>query len=255
VTRIGICGWNEKAREVIRQLRDPEIARHRRYRLTVIAEPGSAPVEERNGVDLHENVSFVFGDPTRRQVLKNAGVADLATLLVLADDGDGPRRKVADFRTLMCALAAAELNPRLHIVAEVLNSANQEHFRRIDRTEIVCDEDVAEKVLAQAVISPGITAVFLELLTAGEDSNEVYIVPVPERWLGKTFQAARDEASASGEEVVLLGYRTAAEGGKRRLTLNPRRPRRVGGEAPDGLQHALAAEDELVVMAYEEPCW
>lgn len=249
--RIGICGWNDEARAVIRQLQESVIATHQDFEITVIDGPASQDIAE----ECTRNVRFVFGDPTRSRTLENAGVGEMESLVVLADHSDPARESISDHRALVICLAAREVNSGLHLVAEVLQSENQEHFERLKGVEIVSVEDLAEKLLAQAVISPGITSVFLELLTATEDSNEIYLVQVPSRWEGRSFSEIAADIQDSDPPTLALGYRTAPRDGRPVVVLNPRQRKSERRGAVDWRQQRLGSGDALVVMAYEEPSW
>ena len=265
VPRIGICGWNDEARAVVRQLQESVIATHQDFEITVIDGPKPEEVE----TECTRNVRFVFGDPTRSRTLANAGVGEMTTLVVLADHAGTDLRRpsaspggqrddgesASDHRALVICLAAREVNPHVHLVVEVLQSENQEHFDRIAEIEIVSVEDLSEKLLAQAVISPGITGVFLELLTATEDSNEVYVVPVPARWEGLPFSQIAAKLDDADPPVIALGYRTKPGDGSPVIVLNPRHRKSIRHGVADWRQQRLGGGDELVVMAYEEPSW
>jgi len=249
--RIGICGWNVEAQAVIRQLQETVIASHQEFEITVIDGPTTEDVK----AECTRNVRFVFGDPTRREILDNAGVGEMEALVVLADRSSAQSERASDHRALVVCLAAREANPGLHLIAEVLESENQEHFQRIADVEIVSVEDLAEKLLAQAVISPGITTVFLELLTATEDSNEIYVVPVPECWLGRPFGRIAEDIQSDDFPAVALGYRTTTRDGRAVTVLNPRKRKAQRHGVVDWWQQPLAESDALVVMAFEEPSW
>lgn len=255
-TRIIICGWTEKTREILEQLQSAVVAAHHRFLITVLCETSRAKFEKTNGDYLQQDVCFIFGDPTRREVLENAGLAEMDSLVILSEGKSGKLRKYADHRTLMIALAASDVNSKLHIVAEVLDSQNQEHFSRVPQTEVVSVDDIAEKILAQAVISPGITKVFLELLTATEDSNEVYLVNVPSSWVGSSFHQIYRLLVESREAIILLGYETHSSKTKLpALVLNPRQDHTLEDGVTNWREYELQAGDRLVVLAYEQPRW
>lgn len=252
VCRIGICGWNAEARAILEQLHDP-VVQHE-FLVTILTPPGSGPENGREST-LYENVSFVFGDATQRRVLQNAGIASMETLVILADAKTEEARRYVDHRSLITALAARDVSPDVRIVAEVVDPTHQEHFQRIPGVEIVSVQNLAEKILAQAVMSPGITGIFMDLLTASRDSNEIYLIPVPERWHGKTFQELYLER-ADSDQVVVLGYETPApDGGGVVQILNPSQERQERSGVVDWRGYELAAEDRLIVIAYEEPQW
>lgn len=250
-SRVGICGWSDEARAVVSQLQSSVKATHQDFQITII----DGPVKQADQRECSRNVRFVFGDPTRSAVLENAGVGEMETLVILADRTDEASERFSDHRTLMVCLAARQVSPEVHLIAEVLNSGNQEHFERIPGTEIVSVEDLAEKLLAQAVISPGITGIFLELLTATEDSNEIYVVPVPPRWQGAAFSQVALEIEQSDPPIIALGYRTTPADGAPVTVLNPGHRRTELHGVVDWRQRSLGDGDSLVVMAYQEPAW
>lgn len=258
VHRVGICGWCEEAEEILRQLQDEVVAKHHRFSIKVIAERKRVGADRSETNGLFRNVSFVFGDPTRREVLDNAGIGDLESLVILADGSD----EHADHRSLVIALTARHLETRLRIVAEVLDPANQEHFDRIGGVEVVSVQSLTEKLLAQAVISPGITEAFNQLLKASADTNEIYLLPVPEAHVGSRFQDLYLELVESEQEVVLLGYETRptpeAETDPEPepvQVINPRQASVKRQGVVDSRDYVLGAGDRLIVMAYEEPVW
>lgn len=248
---VGLCGWNSAARSVISHLQSSLAAAHQEFKITVISEP----VEKSCLEECTRDVGFVFGDPTQGSVLQNAGVGDMDALVVLADRMSAEREEFSDHRALMVCLAANELSEDLHIVAEVLRSKNQEHFDRLPSVEVVSVEDLTEKLLAQAVISPGITRIFIELLTTTQDSNEIYIVPVPERWLGRPYSRIAEEIRSGEEPVIAIGYRYPRPNGSQAVVLNPRQKKSEIEGAVSWRHRVLEAGDALIVMAYEEPVW
>jgi TRAP transporter TAXI family solute receptor len=250
-TRIGICGWNDESRAVVRQLQDKVIESHQRFEVTVIVGPRKSGIE----TPCTRNVHFVFGDPTRTAVLDNAGLRHLETLVVLADRSDAASARFSDHRALAICLAAREVNPEAHLVVEVLSSDNQEHFQRLTGVEIVSVEDLAEKLVAQAVISPGITRIYTHLLTATEDSNEIYVVPVPTRWEGLPFRQIAADLQNSERPAIALGYRTRQPDGRPAIVLNPQQRRSESQGVVSWREQPLGSGDSLVVMAYEEPTW
>jgi hypothetical protein len=186
--------------------------------------------------------------------LKSAGIGDFDSLVILADRSDEASAKYTDHRSLMVALAANSIKPDLHIVVEVINSEHREHFERIPHTEIVSVQELSEKLLAQAVISPGITEVFFKLLTATADSNEIYVVSIPESWEGLEFQEVYREFLARDEPVIPLGYRCVSEeGGEPVVILNPHFKEGRTRGAVNWRRYKLQQGDALVAMAYEEP--
>lgn len=254
--RIAFCGWNDQAPDVIRQLQEQVVEARQRFHIKVVTDRLTEKSLGKKGPEVYKNVSFVFGDPTRQEVLASAGLAEMDGALILAEGVNGEGNRCADHRSLMVALAARAVQEDLHLVAQVLESRHQEHFRRIPNLEIVSLEDLAEKLLAQAAISPGISAVYHNLLTATSDTNEIYVVPVPPVWVGRSFQKLYLELMDNGEEVVLLGYATPREPDTERVVvLNPRQRKGERHGVVDWRGYELQPQDRLVVLAYEQPDW
>lgn len=253
--KVGICGWNPESRDIIGQLQAQVITDKYKFSFKIICPPKTTLAEESEKKGAPQNVSFVFGDPLKRETLKNAGVSEFRSLVIVADRSTPEAAKYSDHRSLMVALAARELNKDLHLVVEVLESENREHFQSIKNLEIVSVEDLAEKIMAQTVISPGITEVFERLLTATKDTNEIYLAPVPEPWLGKTFSQVYQAILESRQEVCLLGYESLTARNDRVLILNPSREQQQRNGAVNWREYAMKEGDSLVVMAYEFPDW
>lgn len=221
--RVGIAGCTEAAQGLARQL------------------------ETWARVDDHDLSVVAFADARTRGGLERGGIDGLDCLVVPAERAGTRSLAQADHESLLVALASSSLRPDLHVVVEILDPRSRVHFARLPGTEVVSTGEIAEKLLAQAAVSPGITAVYMELLTATDESNEIYVVPVPERWIGRTYRSV-DEAligsTGTTEPVIPLGYRTPPPtGGRAEVVLDP-----AGG-------HRLGPGDSLVVLAYAEPAW
>lgn len=250
IDKLGICGWNDRARGVIEELRQSRLPAHKDFAITVISSPEETVFDGDANGDLHENVHFVMGDPTLRRVLRNGGLEELDSLLILARQQD-LGGAASDQRALMIALAAADLNPELHIVVELQEPQSREHFKRLPNVEIVSVRELAEKLLAHAAISPGVTEVYLELLTATADSNEIYIVPAGDALAGRTFGEVHRLCLELETPYLPLGFRTVRND-EAVLVLNPSSHRRRKG-GHDWQTYPLGVEDALVIMAYEYP--
>ncbi len=248
--RLCIVGWNSKARRVVRHLQEEVVQRKHRFLFTVITERGSEVGEE----SFQDKVTFVFGDPTKQEVFRRAGLKDFRSVIIVADQ-EAARidPNYADQRTIMVALAVSEVRSEVHIVAEILRAENQYYFRKLQNVELVSIQDLTEKLLAQALISPGVTEVFQRLLTPTVDTNEVYLVPVPERWRDKPWSEAYVDTVKSNLEMILVGYETGDDSGKRVMVLNPPLKAVRQDGVHRGRDYELQEADRLVVISYEEP--
>lgn len=245
---VGICHWNSKTEEIIRELQSSVLAKHHEYEITVLLNQNKTSQSDDVPKGIFKNVKYYYGDPTSHDVLESMGIQHMETFVILAQEGESV---YTDFKTLIIAQTARRLNPNVHIVVEVLNSNNLEHFERADNFEIVSVNDITEKLMAQATITPGLTQIYGELLTATDDSNEVYIIPVPEPFVGKTFTEVAAAYISNPQEVILLGYRIMSQDGEKPIIVV--NPRLRGPDKSKTRDYQLLKSDFLVVMAYEKP--
>ena len=268
--RLGICGWNPSSRRYIEALKRGELAECRDFSIVVVDdiedskliairdENGLRRMEPRDTEHLPEGVRFVIGDPTRREVLARAEVERLDSLVILRHEGTGSDAGGAsDHRALVVCLAARAINPTIHLVAEMTQPESREHFECLGGIDLVCVDDLTEKLLAQAVVNEGISEIYAELLHARPGSNEIYIVSVPEHWVGRTFESLYlDLTAGNGPEILPIGYQVQAGGGRPPArVLNPPRKRQEGQGVERWRQHILETGDAVIVLADKEPYW
>ena len=249
---IGICGWSPAALAIIEQLHSKLIAKRTRYIVTVVTPRGLTEDENRTVSERKlRDVSFVVKDVTKKEDLLGAGIADFQTLVILADRYEAQDRpKYLDHHSLLIALSASDAKKGLHQVVEVVDSSNIEHFARVPNCEIVSVEDLAERVLAQTVVTPGITKVILRLLTATADSNEVYAVPVGSVWAGRSFEDLLKSAVDERAGFIPIGIESLSEEGQVNLTLNPQVRKSAAAHKRD---YRLKSDDRVILLAYEQP--
>lgn len=239
---------------VARTGRVPCEPRRRSLRVGIAGGAAEAPaltrrLEEWARAGGRELSTVAFGEEARTRFgLERGGIDGLDCLLVPGERDGKSSAGCVDHESLLVALAASELRPDLHVVVRIHDPRSRVHFLRLPGAEVVSTGEIAEKLLAQAAVSPGITEVYMELLTATDDSNEIYLVPVPERWLGRSYRSVDEEligSSCEAEPVIALGYRTPCpDGGPAEVVLDP-----------CGRGHRFGAGDSLIVLAYGAPAW
>ena len=99
-----------------------------------------------------------------------------------------------DPETVLIILAIKKIcnQNQVPIVAEIHDPDKAELARFVGglgtgQVEIVSSKLVAQNLLAQVVVTPGLTNVYNDLLTFGENSMEIYGQKVPKQFIGKTF--------------------------------------------------------------------
>ena len=197
-----LCGWNDRADRIIRELRQnvlkDVLSQGRGWKdIVIISETEEITVPDPK---LYPQVWFLTGDPTDDEVLNVANVKDADTAIILADYEEG---KAADFRTLLIALAIKTKNPQIYTCTELVDIGNRQHFRggRVD--ELVVVSEVSEKLMAQSAMNHGITDFYEHLLKFTKYTNEVYRLPLGERYAGtKSIDLFRQLAKQS---AILIG--------------------------------------------------
>ncbi len=171
---------------------------------------------------------------------------------------------------MLTALAIEAIEPQVHTIVELLSSRSRIHFRYTHVDEVVCVDELTEKLLAQTAITHGLSEFYMRLLTATEDTNEVYVVAVPEAFVGRTYRELEHAlVEYDSEDVILVGVQTEAvktEGGEavtnrhareihtHALTINPPcRDALAPGSTLVDRDHVLARGDRLFLIAYSPP--
>ncbi len=235
-----ICNWNDKAVPIIRELH-AEIIKDKRPIVVVSEQSKAAELPEQEDDPTFEDVFLVKGDPANEIVLKRACVADAYSVLILADPNEG---HLADAKSILIAMAvraACRADQHVHICVEGIDPANSAHLKRAGVDEIVGASDFTMMLLAQSSLAHGLSVVYHNLLNVSGDTNEIYLLPVPESFVGKRFEelgAAMFQHRVPDNPAILIGV-IAHD----RIMINPH---------PTETQ-SFDKDDQLIVIAFERP--
>ena len=212
---IVILGWSKRIERMVKELRN-EVHQLSGDLLPILI------LTELQGEAIQapfEKVYFIHGKPNDLELLRRANLVEAHSLLIPSQETGS---EVSDGRNLFALFAVLSINPKLRVCLELSDSTNGETLQRIrdsglmsENVEIVSFESVADRLLAQAAITFGITRVYDHLLSYGADSNEIYFSPISKTWIGKSFRALHN--SCFDQEVILIGYQRAGE-----LVINPK---------------------------------
>jgi len=170
---IVICTWNQKAREIISELRDME--RFRDCPVTVVDDKiDTRPVDD-------ARVSFVRGSPSEIAVLKQANIEEAAYAIILAADSTA----ASDQRTVLTVLAIESANSSIVSCAELNDGNNEEHLRRSGCDIIVDTPALTSRLLAMSLQSAPVTRIVKELVSG--KGSEIYCVETPPQYVGQPF--------------------------------------------------------------------
>ncbi len=181
-----ICGFNANIERVVQGVIDsapksmPDIVLVNNHQESEI----SAFIERFPGI----SISFVSGDYTSEAALLRAGVTSAASVIILADEGPDENQK-PDEKTLLSTLTIKSVSKDLTVCAEVIAATNVPHLKRAGVDQIVVSGEFSGFLLANAVMSPGITQAFREIIhsTYGSDMRRE---EMPRELAGKTFKTA-----------------------------------------------------------------
>ncbi|MGV9857344.1 potassium channel family protein [Gordonia sp. NPDC003425] len=98
----------------------------------------------------------VRGDATKSDVLRLAGVAHAASIVVATNRDD---------TAVLATLTARELNPRAKIVASIRESENTHLMRQSGANSVVVSSETAGRLLGIATMTPSVVEVIEDLLT------------------------------------------------------------------------------------------
>ena len=221
-----ICGWNIHAKEMLKVM--DEEAFGQGAAVVLLADLSENPLPQ-------SRIKFVRGDPTLDSDLERASAKGARSAILLADESHGAvDAATADARTVLTALAVEGVNPQIYSVAEVRDPGNRRHFARTKTNELVASSELAGGLLARSALNPGVGHVF-ETLMRLDKSSEVFVLPTPSSFIGKTFDDALKFLRRE-RQVILIGLETAGS-----VLLNPQ------GNRP------LAESDQLIIIADRKP--
>lgn len=230
-----LCGWLGRSDEVLKQLFAEDL-HNTRYVVIVDPEITAAPLD-------HPLLKVIKGDPTQKAVLEKANVGAAHSAIILADRrvGQGDH---SDGRSLLIALAVETANPAVYTCVEVLNPDNIPHFERVKVDEIISVSEITDHLVVQAALFPGSAQLISDILRF-DDGDELYSVPVPAAFIGRTFAQLAGELMTRSD-ILLFGVRTARNGSSpdgehlRRATAIVQKNRN---------RHVLKRDDILYVLA------
>jgi voltage-gated potassium channel len=169
-----------------------------------------------------QQVGFVRGDLTERDVLLRAGVQRARAVLVDARD---------DNEALAVAVTVDHVNPDAHVVIALRDMARTSLLRYVS-DRVRCVQWHTPRMLVEELTSPGIAEVYNELMNLGGAST--YTIALPESIgpvlvehcqtaLGRRHGATLLAARADGQLLVNPGWHTKLPPGAVLYYISPRR--------------------------------
>jgi len=187
---IVICTWNEKAEDIIAELRQCD-GFQKRHITIVDAHTEEKPVDD-------PLVSFVRGNATSMQVLKQANIKEAEFAIVLAEDSTAE----ADQKTVLTVLAIESANPKIVTCAELNDNNNEEHLHRAGCDIVLNTPALTSKLLAMSLQNRSAIRIVKELMGSGA-GNEIYRVRVPLKYSGQSFSYVMTELKNSHNAITI----------------------------------------------------
>jgi voltage-gated potassium channel len=149
--RVVVVGYGTKGRSAVETLVNNGQSRDS----IVIVDPDPAAKQ-----DAHDDgFTVIIGDATRRQVLRQAGVAEADQVIITTDRDDS---------NVLATLTVRQLNPDAWIVASVREQENGPLMRQSGANSVITSSDAVGRLLGLSSMSPMLGSVMEDLLTYGE---------------------------------------------------------------------------------------
>jgi len=246
-----ICNCNKKVGSIIDELQaeptDPPID-------TVLMVQDKALWERhprwRPRADGPGRLFLVAGCTTNKHDLERARISQARAAIILADPAQG---ELVDARSTLVAIAIEQQSPGVHTIMELLSSVTVRQLGAAKVNEVVCLGEIAEQLIAQDCITPGVKNIFEDLLRVARGTNQLYILPLPAAMEGATYAELARRTIRGGAPHILCGFIQApAPPAKEReadhlYVINPR-----AGQDP-GRDTRLKQGDRLVLLARQRP--
>jgi len=171
---IVIVGWNERVKNVIKQLRNTSCSTH----IVLIDES-----LELLPPDL-EKVHFVKGSAASDSILEKANLRSAHTILITADQNKNEHD--ADMQTILSIIAAKGVKPSINCIAEILTKNQVINATRAGADEIIEVNLLTSFVMTGSILHKGYSDVLLKLSNQLENFT-VKIVEVDQHMIGQFF--------------------------------------------------------------------
>jgi len=254
-----ILNWNPRALHVVRQVHDPLLTAKDGVAVVVVLTDDERvnlkTVLKQYGGErdqAFEDVFFSPGDPTDEAALLNANAQDARSILVLADDRAGDAADERSIRSvfMLRRIARGTGTTGLRVVVELVDMSNAPVLEELAEDfpgvlEYVARGRIQIMLLTQALLNPGFTELYRDLLSVSVEDNELYTIAIPDSAAGRRFPEYASEVMAYRPHRPLVPVAVKrSTNGRPVLSCNPK---------PKDPLYELRRGDELVVISYDPP--
>lgn len=203
-----ICGWKDDMDDLLehflklnKTLKSSDIV--------IVAEKTHDDIAALKGHKNLEHVTVIIGQYYHQSTLVRAAPQTARKVLILADTSPGPDGKKitameADARTIMTAIALANIAKGTVIAAEIIDPSLDHHLKLAGVTEIIYSREYSRLMLGNASSSTGLVSVFHDLI---DPSSGAFITlkSIPESFIGQTYASFRRDFETKHPEQMVLG--------------------------------------------------
>jgi voltage-gated potassium channel len=183
-----ICNFNDQALEIAHDILEEEIP-------VLILSQTKPKLED-------PNVDYVSGTSLNSRDLERAGISKCKTVVILADRrNEGEEIAAVDAKTIVSISNIKKANPQIYVIAELLSRDSEEAARNLGADEIIVKGNVSSLLISNAVLNPGISKVYSELLRP-DGKMRFEEVPVDNSFKGKAVKEFHDYMERNGKVVV-----------------------------------------------------
>lgn len=275
---IVICNWNSKGYEIIKQHHDSVIKEQKT--IVIISDFADKIPILNSGVPrrIFKKVFAIKGKTTNKTVLLKASITNADTVIILAEDEGKflfqkkneysnikqPFLRLKDAKTILTGMLIESINSEIHTITELVNKENKIYLERTHIDEIISMDDISSKLISQTTLNPGLNKLYLSLLTASKNSNEIYIVNIPNNLINKSYKEILNIINSSFPNIILIGFST-----RKKRIINGKEIRNTEGKIifekefiinPTkkenkiyNINYKLRKNDSLILIAYEKP--
>ena len=193
-----LCEWNDRTREILRDLRAD--SRSSRSPIVLLADIEMKPLED-------EHLYFVRGEVSEEN-LKRACIEKAVTVVIVGD-----RRldyTARDAKAVLSTLTVETLNPDVYSIVELANEDNIRHCKRAHADEIIVGAEFSSRLISSATLDHGITKVLSEILSS-QYGNDLITVPAPASLAGRPFLELFSEMKRDRGMIVLAIQRHGSD--------------------------------------------
>lgn len=197
---IAILGWNPAGKDIILAVYEDVIRDNRSLVLVNMMDPDEAEDIINRYPDLH--IKYVHGDYTDEAVLQRTNIGFAYAALIIPDESDKSRPK-SDERTILATLSVKAIQPKVKVIAHILDGNNEAHLRRANADQVFVSDRYSGYLLGAHVTSPGIPEILDILLSSG--GVRLTRKPVPSSLVGSSFPSVSDYYMRQ-YGAILLGF-------------------------------------------------